>query len=256
MAAALAARAQATVSAAQATRLPALEFEVAAIKLHPHDASMNGGWGFTADSFSATNLTLRTLILYAYSLKVDDQLRGLPKWGDSVHWDIKARVDPETAEALRNLGQEQRTAEMRLLVRNLLATRFGLRVHPETQELPIYDLVMAKNGSRLAVTAASLKKRGWSSGNGRISGKGMDVEALAYSLSTCDDVGRIVLDKTGLTGKYDINLKWTPEGRQETADSGPSIFTALEEQLGLKLVSARGPVDTIVVDRVERPSPN
>ncbi len=84
--------------------------------------------------------------------------------------------------------------------------------------------------------------------------KAIDMKSLIFSLS--NDVGRIVLDQTGLTGKYDFTLKWTPDGQQETADSGPSIFAALEEQLGLKLVSAKGPVDTIVVDRVEKPSPN
>ena len=252
----LTAGAQTSATAAPKAKSPSLEFEVAAIRPHPQDGSTNGGWGFTADSFSSTNLTLRTLILYAYSLKVDDQLRGLPKWGDSAHWDIKARLDAGTAEALRRLGQEQRIAEMRLLVQNLLAARFGLRVHPETQELPIYDLVIAKSGSKLVVTPASVKKRGYSSGNGRISGMGMGLEALAYSLSMCDDVGRIVEDKTGLKDKYDVNLRWTPEGRPETADSGPSIFTALQEQLGLKLVPAKGPVDTIVVDHVEQPTPN
>jgi uncharacterized protein (TIGR03435 family) len=251
-----AAAAQAGAAAAVAVKLPSPGFEVAAIKPHAKDASLNGGWGFTADSFSATNLTLRTLILYAYNLKTDHQLRGMPKWGDSDHWDIQARVDSETAEASRKLGQKQRTAEMRLLVQNLLATRFGLKAHRETQELPIYDLVIAKGGSKLAATTASIERSGWSSRNGRISGTGMDAEALAYSLSMCNEVDRIVFDKTGLKGRYDFTLKWTPEDEQEKADSGPSLFTALQDQLGLKLVPAKGPVDTVVVDGVERPSPN
>jgi uncharacterized protein (TIGR03435 family) len=77
---------------------------------------------------------------------------------------------------------------------------------------------------------------------------------LAYSLS--NDVGRVVIDKTGLTAGYDFTLRWSPDGEQETADSGPDIFAAVEEQLGLKLESAKGPVDTIVIDRIEMPSAN
>ncbi|MGH9604300.1 MAG: TIGR03435 family protein [Terracidiphilus sp.] len=106
-----------------------------------------------------------------------------------------------------------------------------------------------------AVKQASAGERNWETmSQSQFTAKAIDMKSLIFSLS--NDVGRIVLDQTGLTGKYDFTLKWTPDGQQETADSGPSIFAALEEQLGLKLVSAKGPVDTIVVDRVEKPSPN
>jgi uncharacterized protein (TIGR03435 family) len=82
----------------------------------------------------------------------------------------------------------------------------------------------------------------------------MPLDSVANSLS--NETGRIVIDKTGLTGNYDLTLKWTPEQQRTADDSGPSVFTALEEQLGLKLVPAKGPVDTIVVDHIERPSEN
>ena len=249
-------RAQVSPPPSPEAKLPSLQFEVAAIKPHSQDASMNGGWRFSEDSFSTTNLPLKTLIFIAYNLRSGEQLQGLPKWGGSDRWDIQAKIDGEAVPELRTLGREQRTDEHRLLLRDLLATRFGLKVHHELRNLPIYELVVAKSGFKLKAAAASDKDSGWSWGNGTFKGTDVGVDALSYSLSSMDDVGRMVENKTGLTGKYDIEMKWTPQGKQEAADSGPSIFTALEEQLGLKLVSAKGPVDVIVVDHVEQPSPN
>ncbi len=243
-------------TASRQAKFPSVQFEVASIKPHARDASLNGGWGFTADGFSATNLTLKMLIFYAYNLEMDDQLRGLPKWGDSDHWDIEARLDSGTAAAMPKLDREQHMAEMRLTVRKLLAARFGLTVREETRELPIYELVIAKSGSKLEAAKTGVKRSGWSSGDGRISGGNVGADTLAGALSSSDDVGRLVVDKTGLKGKYNFKLKWTPERRQESADSGPSIFTALQEQLGLKLVPAKGPVEVVVVDHVEPPTPN
>lgn len=237
-------------------KLPSIQFEVAAIKPHSQDASMNGGWRFSEDSFSTTNLPLKTLIFIAYNLRSGEQLQGLPKWGGADRWDIQAKIDGEAVPELRTLGRGQRTEEHRLLLRDLLARRFGLKVHHETRKLPIYELVVAKSGLKLKAAAASDKGGGWSWGNGTFKGTDVGVDALSYSLSSIDDVGRMVENKTGLTSRYDIEMKWTPQGKQEAADSGPSIFTALEEQLGLKLVSAKGPVDVIVVDHVEQPSPN
>lgn len=256
MAVALAARAQEGASASQHTAPAPLAFDVAAIKPHPPDGSMSGGWRFTADGFSATNLSLETLIFYAYDLRNMDQLQGLPKWGRTDLWDVQARVAEDTVQKLRKLDPEEHANQIRLMVQSLLATRFDLKIHHETRTLPIYDLVIAKSGFKLKEATASEKGSGWSSGNGMFKGTDVGVDALSYSLSSFDEVGRLVVNDTRLKGKYDIVLKWTPEGKQETESSGPSIFTALHEQLGLKLVSAKGPVDTIVVDHVERPSPH
>lgn len=251
-----AAQAQTNASASQATKLPALEFEVAAIKPHASSESMNGGWRFTPDSFSASNLTLKALIFNAYNLKNDSQLRGLPKWGRTDEWDVDAKIGGESLQELQKLDRQQSYEEKRMMLRKLLAARFGLKIHRQTRDLPIYELTIAKGGCKMTAAATSEKEGWWSSGSGRFHGRDVGADALAYSLSSSAEVGRLVVDKTGLTGKYDITLKWTPEGKQETADSGPSLFTALQEQLGLKLVSAKGPVDTIVVDHVEKPSPN
>ncbi|HEV2135838.1 MAG TPA: TIGR03435 family protein [Terracidiphilus sp.] len=248
--------AQVPQATAAEENLPSLEFDVAAIKPHPQGASMNGGWRFTADSFSASNLTLKSLIFNAYDLKSDSQLRDLPKWGRTDEWDINAKIGGESLQELQKLDARQSYEEKRMMLRKLLATRFGLKIHRETKDLPIYELTVAKGGSKLAAAATSDKGSSWSWGNGRFDGTDVGADALAYSLSSVEEIGRLVVDKTGLKGKYDIKLNWTPEGNKETLDSGPSIFTALEEQLGLKLISAKGPVETIVVDHVERPTPN
>ncbi len=248
--------AQAGASAQPGAGQPSIDFEVAAIKPHPPDGTTNAGWGFSGDSFSATNLTVETMLFFAYDLKMDSQVQGLPKWGDSDHWDINARIGDEGVQALRKLNRPDFTSEHQLLLENLLAQRFQLKIHHETRTLPIYELTIARSGPKLKAAVSLDKRSGSSSGDGRFDGGNIGIAALVSGLSDSDDVSRIVVDKTGLTGRYDIHLRWTPSDQQETADSGPSIFTALEEQLGLKLVSAKGPVDVIVVDHIERPTEN
>jgi len=134
----------------------------------------------------------------------------------------------------------------------LLADRFKLQIHRETKETPIDALVVAKGDFKLKESQAIVRM--WSSRDGRITITAGQIDDLVFSLT--GDADRTVVNKTGLTGKYDIDLKWTPDDQQGTPDAGPTLFTALEEQLGLKLVPAKGPVDTFVVDHVERPTEN
>jgi uncharacterized protein (TIGR03435 family) len=166
--------------------------------------------------------------------------------------------------AMKKLPDAEQSHQHQLMMQSLLADRFQLRVHHATKMLPVYDLVVAKGGLKLKETAED-ENSGWSKGRGSYSGHRISTDDLVFILS--NEVGRIIVDKTGLAGKYDIALKWTPDemaasaGQQANAsppaaDAPPSIFTALEEQLGLKLESAKGPVDTIVVDHVEKPSEN
>ena len=140
------------------------------------------------------------------------------------------------------------------MLQQLLADRFQLHVHTETKEGPIYKLVIAKSGFKLKNAPDSERPRGSSWGRDRIQVLNGPIGSLAFSLS--DILGRTVMDKTGLAGRYEIDLKWTPDELQGTPDAGPTMFTALQEQLGLKLESAKGPVETFVVDHVERPSEN
>jgi uncharacterized protein (TIGR03435 family) len=185
---------------------------------------------------------------------------------------------------------------MQLTMRNLLAERFKLVVHPETREMPIYALVPARSDGKLGENlkpaavdcAARMRERGRGGppptppapgeriqcgmriGPGTMNGGGFPLSQLAVTLSQF--VQRVVIDRTGLAGNYDLDLTWTPDRSMQGGPigppppgapplppidpDGPSIFTALQEQLGLKLDAQRGPVDVLVVDSVERPTPD
>ncbi len=137
------------------------------------------------------------------------------------------------------------------MLQAILIDRFKLKIHHETREQPIYTLEIAKGGPKLTPVD---KPGGMGWGRGQLQMHGASTDRLAFVLS--DILGRVVVDKTGLTGKYDALLTWTPDEMQATADAGPTLLTAIQEQLGLKLQSAKGPVDTIVADQVEKPSEN
>ena len=239
-------------TAPQAPPAQAFAYEVASVK--PHKAGDGSMWWRTApDGFSASGVSLENLIMDAYGLVMPDQLSGLPEWAKSDSFDIEAKMDEDTAAALKKLPGVEYRRQYGLMMQSLLADRFQLKVHHETRDLPVYNLVIAKDGLKMKQAPAH-GSAGYSMSNGRLEGNAVPMDSLVFSLA--NDVGRFVINKTGLTGNYAITLKWTPFDQSAQAETGPDIFAALEEQLGLKLVSAKGPVDTIVVDRVEKPSPN
>jgi uncharacterized protein (TIGR03435 family) len=207
---------------------------------------------YTRDSYSATNISLESLISDAYGLQMYNLVTGLPGWAKSATFDIEAKMDADTAAAYQKLPRKQQKEQHRWMMQSLLTDRFSLKVHHVTRQLPIYALVVAKGGSKLKESKA---KESWMSGrDGQMDFTDASLETVAINLSF--ELDRIVLDETGLKGKYDLTLKWTPDEERGAADAGPSIFTAVQEQLGLRLKSTTGPVDTIVVDHIERPSPN
>ena len=155
------------------------------------------------------------------------------------------------------------------MFQQLLAERFKLAVHWETRELPVYAMVVAKKGPRLDPTKELDGHSGTSSNNGELTARGVTLAQMADVLTQelSRELGRVVIDKTGIQGRYDCALKWRPDtgearrndgtdGSVAPTDSGPSIFTAIQEQLGLKLESTKGPVQVLVIDRVEMPSEN
>jgi uncharacterized protein (TIGR03435 family) len=247
-----------------------LQFEVASIK--PSDPDAHGS-SITTDKvggLSATNIPLRAMITMAYGIR-DFQLSGGPGWVGTERFDIIAKPErvPGTVEApdLREMTDDQRKVRddrWKARVRSLLADRFGLVVHTETKEQQIYNLIVAKGGPKLTVVTTPGDRQGISGNRGRTQGFAATVSMLANNLANA--VGRPVVDKTGLTAKYDWVLEWTPDApatgpagpdaNQPVDSPGPTIFTAVQEQLGLKLESAKGPVETIVIDRVDRPSAN
>ena len=244
--------AQTSAPAPQSAPAKTPAYDVVSVKPHKDiDGSM--WWRSAPDGMSASGIHLENLIMSAYGLIVSDQIVGLPGWADSATFDIQAKMGDDTFAALQKLPRKERYHQQDLMLQSLLADRFQLKIHHETRQLPVYDLVIAKDGLKMQPAPAG-EHGSWSTDNGRFNGKAVPLDSFVFSLS--NEVGRLVVNKTGLTGNYTIALKWTPFDQQGQADSGPSIFAALEQQLGLKLVSAKGPVDTIVVDHVEKPSPN
>lgn len=217
-----------------------MEFDVASIKLS--DPTHVGAQIFTPGPGRLTVMTatLKDLVAFAYHLRTYQVTKG-PGWFDSEKFDMTAKTDERVTND-----------QLKLMLQALLADRFQLSFHRETKEMPIYELVMAKDGPKLK----EAEKPGLGVGIGRnqLNGKGAPVSILTSTLS--DKVERVVLDKTELTGYYEFTLKWSPDGAPPEERTEPDLFTALQEQLGLRLLPAKGPVEILVVDRAERPTRN
>jgi uncharacterized protein (TIGR03435 family) len=209
-------------------------------------------------TFQATNVTLKHLLVNAFGIR-EGQIFGLPGWADSIRWDVNAKVTDPDMKVLQNLSREQRQQ----MLAALLVERFHLKTHIELKTLPVYELVVAKNGPKLQVSKVSPDATGpgdMDVHNTDMTATGVRMTDFAANISYPLD--RTVIDKTGLTGRYDFRLQWTPDNLANNgADSGgadapPTIFTAIEEQLGLKLQPGKGPVSTLVIDHVEQPTEN
>jgi uncharacterized protein (TIGR03435 family) len=235
-----------------------MEFEAASIRL-ANPASRSGLVVnfIPSGGLRVVNATLRDLIETAYNIRAF-QVEGGPSWTGAAKYDVTATSGPPPDSA----GVDKHDNEVRLRVEALLKDRFHLEVHPETRDVAVYSLVVAKNGVRTdGLRATNNPIRGVNAGSGTMLGEAAPMTALALKLSY--QVGRIVVNNTGLEGNYDFKLQWAPDTASPAADgrsgddsSGPSLFTALQEQLGLKLEPAKGPVETLVIDHVERPSEN
>ena len=227
-------------------------FEVASIRANP-----SGGWQYTIrptpGGFTASNMPLAFLIQWAYRL-VDYQLVGAPSWA-ADRYDVTAK--PGGAS----------DPERRVMMQNLLADRFQLKVHKETPEQTEYALTVAKDGTKLkapfeASCPADISRGpnpcgrlSWS--RSELAGRRVGMQALVFVLAQA--LGHKVVDETGLQALFDMSLRWTPEaaaGRPLPEDAPPSIFTALQEQMGLKLKARKGTTEVVVVDRLEKPSEN
>jgi uncharacterized protein (TIGR03435 family) len=220
---------------------------------------------FPPDGITATNVTLQMLIRAAYGVQ-DYQISGAPNWLKVDKYDLGAKMSSTVADELHKLDQDRSMLERRRMLQALLADRLKLTLHRDTKQLPIYSLVVAKHGSKLN----EAKEEGYMRlGRGQLTSQGVDIATLASALSR--QLGRPVLDKTGIAGYYEFTLQWTPDESQTFTGldgslipdkaqprdpSGPSVFIAIQEQLGLKLESGKGPVEIFVIDHVERPSEN
>jgi uncharacterized protein (TIGR03435 family) len=212
--------------------------------------------------FVASNASLKSVLLFAYVAPSGRPLRivdifGSPAWADSDRFDMQGTV----AVSVPPTGEQ-----MRSMVQSLLIERFQLKAHWETRDMPTYNLVIAKNGPKMkpvSVPATGVRQIGKPGPAGislTLSANALPVEGLVNILQTY--ARRPLIDKTGLSGMFELNLEFfmeatvTDAGAAAASPMGPDFSTAIEEQLGLKLESARGPVEVLVIDRVEKPSEN
>jgi uncharacterized protein (TIGR03435 family) len=228
--------------------------EISVVSIKPSDPGTNSmGNRFPPGRFTFTGYSLMSLIESAYSVK-EYQILDAPGWMSSERWNLEG----ELTQPVSMFSYPQ-------LLQPVLADRYHLKIRRETRTMPIYSLVIAKGGLKLKL-AAEDAKQGTRYGN-MIVGERYDIRRLAFDLT--GNLNMPVVDKTGLTGIYDMNLKWTPDPARpafgdvrDPADlpapdpSRPEIFTAIKEQLGLELKAEKGPIDVIVIDHVERPTPN
>jgi uncharacterized protein (TIGR03435 family) len=236
-------------------------FEVASIKPNNADAPGVGGLGFAPGGIRARNQSPARMLEIALGVQ-SDQVVGAPSWAKNEGFDVNARVSSNVVfNPMTMLGP---------MLLNLLEDRFQLKTHHETRELNVYRLVRLRAdrlGPKLAQAPidacspptqtdnASLRAaaRGCSAGPTPV---GIDVHGMPLATLAAlmgPSAGRVIVDATGLTGNWDLELRFAAPGQNADADS-PSLFTALEEQLGLKLESGRAPVDVVVIDHIERPT--
>ena len=254
--------------------VPPYHFEVATIK--PNNTRVSRGVpGFTADGYHFDYVRLRTLMMQAYGVP-GFQVAGGPAWLDTEFYNVEAKMDGPTADALRKLRPEQLKLVRQKMLQSLLEERFGLKVHREDRDGPIYVMVVANGGPKMHEpnpnddgkfdNADGTPTQGYA----EVTRSGFIVHAYSTSkIATllASAVQRPVVDKTGLSGTYDFTLEFARElsvtaaanGEDPDSDNGPgpvSIFTAVQQQLGLRLQPGKGPVEVIVIDHVERPSGN
>lgn len=248
----------ASVSAQKAPtdqKLPA--FEVAAIKpSKPDDNSHN--WNGTRDRISIENYTLRRLIRSAYELKSDAQIEGGPKWIDKQDFDITAKIDDAEVEKMRAMNAFERQRERDLMMRALLADRFQLKIRLDHRVMPVYALVQVKSGAKIKRAATETATSGHSLNihNGHMTASAISMESLADDLGREPETGgRVVLNRTGITGDYGFKLDWAEDfGTGISRDSSlPGLFTALQEQLGLRLKSEKDSVPIVVIESAAMP---
>jgi uncharacterized protein (TIGR03435 family) len=223
-------------------------FEVAPIKPASPDATERGITQRPGGRLSTSNATLKQLVYLAYRV-MPFQVSGGPDWVGSDGFNIEAKP----ADAKTDLVQ------FRQMIKTLLADRFQLKFHMETKQLPVYELVVSKRGAKLTEDKSENREVGMTNLRGEMQGDKATMPMLASSLSRT--LQRQVLDETGLKGAYTFKLQYSPDpkpGDESPAppSDGASIFTALQEQLGLSLKPTKGPVEVLVIDYAEKPSAN
>jgi uncharacterized protein (TIGR03435 family) len=228
-----------------------LEWEVISVK-PAEGCTMATGMKVNQDGLQVICLPLRSLVQIAWSINETSRVLGAPAWATETMYNIEAKVAGEDVAAFSRLEAGPRNQ----MLQALLEQRFNLRTHLETRDLPVYDLVVAKSGAKLKEAAPDevAKPMLWMRNRGEIDSSSMPLHSVLYMLSR--ELDRPVVDKTGLAGKYDFALKFSPAMSAASDSQDPSIFTAIQEQLGLKLEPSKAPLPVVVIDSVQKPTKN
>jgi uncharacterized protein (TIGR03435 family) len=231
-----------------------------------HSGGSPGNIHALPDGIRMDNIPLSLLLRLAYGLSYNRQIIRAPEWVKEESFDIEARVAESDLKGFNGLPDDKRVQNMLQII---LADRFKLVTHRETQSMSGYALVIAKRGTNLQPRNSDADPESHpylSTSAGKISMHGLTMASLASALTR--QIGKAVQDRSGLVGNFDVELRWTDEMGEspsgaETQESGvatdapePGIFTALQEQLGLRLESAKVPVECLIVDHIERPEAN
>lgn len=217
------------------------------------------------DGIDARFVTIPLLIQRAYGLRSADQVSGGPQWARDERFDMQARMTGADLADMQKLSPAEAKGRRERMMQSLLADRFKLRVHSESWQAPLFELVIAKGGPRLKDAANDIASFNQATASTMVA-KAESTRALADFLSQpTSGLGRPVVDKTGLSGVYDFTVNWVPHwdrflpGSAGSSAASPEdanpLFEALQ-QIGLKLQPATGPIDTIIIDHVERPTAN
>jgi uncharacterized protein (TIGR03435 family) len=262
-------------SNANGAYVPTMTFEVASIRQSPPPAdsyTVSASFSPHSSSFRATYLNVATLLAFAYNVR-GDQIQGLPDW--PAMFNVQAKSDNDIDQRLAQLTQDQENMEHQHMLQTLLADRFKLKIHWETRQGPTYDLVVAKKGPKMQLakgeSASAEEQKVWGDrpipslyqrGDSRV---GFDFVAHGCSMSDLAETlaaqfSRPVVDRTGLKGKYDFTLQYQDarlsERGADDLNPTPTLDMAIQDQLGLKLEPAKGPIQFLVIDHIEKPSEN
>ena len=262
---------------------PRPAFEVATLKPSKPDETVSGmGFSDGGHVFVTTNATLRDLIQEGYNVKSTNQIVGATGWMVTKKFDVQARLEGGEFERLATLPMGEKIQQVRLMVQTLLEERFSLKLSSSTRQTSYFSLQQVKEGSKLRPTAMApadvdvikgphlvVGPKLVRPGVGKLEATGVSMALLADTLSRMPElggeggftIGDLLVDKTGLLGSYDWTLSWTPSDQATGSDAaqevnGPNLFTALREQIGLRLERTKGTVEVLVIDHVERPSAN
>jgi uncharacterized protein (TIGR03435 family) len=228
------------------------DWEVVSVKARdPNDTSNSQSTGMKGRQFTMANRTVEGMLMFAYGMH-KKEIVGAPGWIATERWDVQGVPDVPGGPSLK---------QAQILTRKLLAERFGLKVHRETKELAVYAVTVAKGGEKMARSAGDpngTPDENENSNGGQITMRMTNMSMGEFAPDLGYFLDRPAVDQTGLTGRYDFQLKWTADDSRAPTDgsAAPGLFTAIQQQIGLKLEPVKAPVEVLVVDAVERASAN